>query len=140
MAFDLEDLKLAFRLHVARLVIEDDLVTTTNEAEWLADAFPLELLLERGFVDAAGVATDRFHDAAVAALDELPSRLGLEAKHALLADAWSAAVIDGELHVGEGSVVLMAARLLGLSDEQFDTFLAGRQHAAGVTAALLDED
>jgi hypothetical protein len=140
MPFDDDDLELAFQLHVSTLLVEADLVTTDDEAAFLARHFPVDLLRERGFADAAGARTERFHDAAVEALATLPGKLDRLAKLDLLEACYKLALADGEFRIGEGAVLLMGARLLGLSDAEFDRFLERRGGPAGMTAAVIDRD
>lgn len=137
MAFALDELRLAFQLHVVDLVVQDDQITTDAEAAFLSRAFPAERLQSAGFVDANG-RTARFQEAAVRALDVLPSALDDAEKRDLLERCFAAAMADEVLRIGEASVVLMASRLLGVSDEAFDAFLVEHGEAHGVTVELLD--
>lgn len=136
--FEDDELELAFLLHVADLVTGADQVTTEAERVFLAAAFPNDELAAAGFVDAAGERTPRAADAAVEALAVLPRRLDRPAKHDLLHAAFRLAVVDRTFRIGEGAVLLMASRLLGLPDDDFDAFLAARPEAHGMTVALLD--
>lgn len=140
MAFGDDDLELAFQLHVIDLLTEADLTTTSSEQVLVDRWFPRETLQSRGFVDAQGARTPQFEQAAVEALETLPSRLDTARKLGLLGACYRIAVVDREFRIGEGTVLLMAARLLGLSDEDFDGFLATRAAATGMSAAMLDRD
>ncbi len=135
----LEDLELAFLVHVVDLVVRADDVTTEAEASFVARAFPEAQLRERGFVDETGARTARLQEAAVEALTVLPRELSMGAKHALLHKAFDAAVADDVFRLGEGSLVLMASRLLGVTDDAFERFLASRREASGVTVDMLDD-
>lgn len=142
--YDDDDLELAFQLHVADLVIAADLVTTSSEAAFVDRHFPRSLLEERGFVDpVTGARTPAFDDAAVEALSVLATRRTRAEKLDLLEACYKIAVVDRSFRLGEGAVVLMAARLLGLSDDDFDGFIADHARAAGgpspMTAAMLDD-
>lgn len=137
MPYDDDDLELAFQLHVADLLVEADLVATEDEKALVERYFPLAVLRDRGFADETGARTPAFDDAAVEAMAVLPGRLERIAKLDLLEACYRLAVVDREFRIGEGSVLLMAARLLGLSDADFDGFLE-RKGSAGMTAALLD--
>ncbi len=140
MAFDDEDLRIAFQLHVMDLLAQADLVTTEAERAYVERRLPLAMLVERGFSEASGERTGRLAEAAVEALDVLPKRLSMPDKLALLEDCYQLAVTDRSLGMGEGSVLLMASRLLGLPDAAFDDFVDRRGGPPGVTAALLDRD
>lgn len=139
MAFDLEELQLAFQLHVIDLVVQDDAVTSDAEAAFLARMFPEAVLHTRGFFDEGG-RTERFQEAAVQALDVLPQVLTEAQKHELLERCFEAAMVDDELRLGEASVVLMASRLLGIPDQAFEAMLGKHRQADGLSVALLDRD
>ena len=140
MAFEEEDLELAFQLHVIGLLCGADLVTTFPEEELVERWFPRAMLESRGFARPDGTHTARLHDAAVEALATLPGRLDEARKLELLEACFRIAVADREFRFGEGTVLLMAARLLGLSDGVFDGFLKGRPNTMGMTAAAIDRD
>lgn len=140
MAFDDDDLELAFQLHVVDLVIEADLVTSEDEAAFVARFFAPSLLAERGFVDAHGARTPKFDDAAVEALRVLPTARTHAEKVDLLEAIFRIAVVDRTFRLGEGGIVLMAARLLGLTDAEFDAFLQAHPESEGMTASMLDAD
>lgn len=132
-------LRLAFQLYAVDLVVDADDITTKAEAAFRDRLFPDATLRQHGFVDADGRRTPRFQEAAVRALDVLPRQLTELQKQELVARVFDAAVVDDEFRLGEGSVVLMAARLLGIDDESLDSYLARRQESRGVTVAMLDE-
>jgi hypothetical protein len=136
--FEDDDLELAFQLHVFDEVIAADAVQTEREKEFLDLCFPSEVLRTAGFVDEAGARTPRFQAATAEALATLPGRLSLAAKLDLLEAIFRLAVVDRTFRIGEGTVLLQAARALGLSDEDFDRFLSRRPAAMGMSAELLD--
>jgi hypothetical protein len=138
--FDDDDLELAFQLHVAGLLVQADLVTSVPEQEFLARHFPSDLLAQHGFADPAGNRTQRLDDAAVEALSVLPGKLDRFAKLDLLEACYKLAIVDDEFRMGEGAVLLMAARLLGLTDEEFDHFVERRGGPPGMKAAQIDRD
>lgn len=135
-----DDLELAFQLHVAGLLAEADLVTSVPEQEFMARHFPTDLLVQHGFADASGERTQRFHDAAVEALSVLPGKLDRHAKLDLLEACYKLAIADFEFRIGEGAVLLMAARLLGLSDADFDAFVERRGGPPGMKASVIDRE
>ncbi len=139
MAFELEELQLAFQLYVVDLVVQDDAVTSDAEAAFLASVFPEAKLHVRGFFDEGG-RTERFQEAAVAALDVLPKVLSDAQKRALLERCFEAATVDDDLRRGEAGVVLMASRLLGISDEIFETMLSAHRSTDSLSVELLDRE
>lgn len=140
MGFDDDDLRIAFQLHVMDLLAQADLVTTDAEREYLERRLPLAMLVDRGFSLPDGARTERLEDAAVEALNALPKRLSVADKLALLEDCYQLAVADRTFGMGEGGVLLMAARLLGMADSAFDEFVDRRGGPPGMTAAQLDRD
>jgi uncharacterized tellurite resistance protein B-like protein len=140
VATDPEDLELAFQLHVVDLVTGADLATSERERAFVERSFPADELRARGFLDDSGARTQKALDTAVEALSVLPTTLDKAAKHDLLEACYRLAVVDRELRIGEGSVLLMASRLLGLPDEDFDAFLERHPEAVGMSAAFLDRE
>lgn len=138
MGFEQEELELAFQLHVMDMVVQADLVTTDAEREHLERSFPLDMLVERGFSHPDGTRTDRLQDAAVEALEVLPRVLNGDGKLALLEACYRLAISDDSFGLGEGGVLLMAARLLGIPDATFDDFVDRRGAPPGMTAAQID--
>ena len=136
MAFDDEDLELAFQLHVIEELLDSDFGTTALENQLVERWFPLEIRRSRGMVDDTGP-TARYREAVEAAHARLPTRLDHARKLELLGCCYRIAVADREFRLGEGAVLLAAARALGLGDDDFDAFLHGRPGATGMTAAAL---
>ena len=137
---DEEDLELAFQLHVMNQLAEADLNRSEDEDAFLERHFPLQDLIAAGFRTTDGAWTPAFDDAAVRALEVLPKSLGEPAKLDLLEACYKLAVADGEFRLGDGAVILMAARLLGLADAVFDRFVERRGGPPGMTAAMLDRE
>jgi uncharacterized tellurite resistance protein B-like protein len=135
---DEKSLVLALKLHLVDRVVGADLLESSGEHASLARCFPPGTLQEAGLVDSAGVRTERYQRALAQALVELPRRLGHEAKLDLLHTVVRIAVADRAFRLGEGEVVLWAARLLGLSDDEFDAFMASYPEATGMRASILD--
>lgn len=138
--YGLDDLKLAFSLHVVDLIVAADDKLTKAELAFLEERFPQSALAERGFVDSDGVRTDAYHEAAVDALDRLPAQLELGDKVELLRVFFAATVADDSFEKAEGNALVDAARLLDMSDEEIDGFLATRDEAGGTRVADLDTD
>jgi uncharacterized tellurite resistance protein B-like protein len=135
---DDEDLELAFQLHVLNQLAEADQNASHQEQAFLERHFPLQDLVAAGFKTADGAWTDAYDEAAVQALAVLPKSLDEAGKLDLLESCYKLAIADGVFKLGEGAVILMAARLLGLSDEAFDRFVERRGGPPGMTAAELD--
>jgi hypothetical protein len=138
--FDDADLELAFQLHVLDELAAADLATTTREQRFIDRYFPTEALVRRGFTDASGGRTPRYHEAVAAAAVTLPARLDDAGRCSLLEACFRLAVSDREFRIGEGVVLLAAARRLGMADHAFDRFLAEHPEATGMSAAMLDAD
>jgi uncharacterized tellurite resistance protein B-like protein len=135
---DERSLVLALQLHLVDRVVGADLLESSGEHASLERHFPRATLQEAGLVDTRGVRTERFQRALAQALTELPHRLGHEAKLDLLHSIVRIAVADRAFRLGEGEVVLWAARLLGLSDDEFDAFMASYPEATGMSAAAIE--
>ena len=114
--YGLDDLKLAFSLHVVDQIVAADAQLTKAELKFLDDQFPKKRLLDRGFCDDDGVRTDAYHEAAMDALDRLPTELDSTAKVDLLQVFLAATVADDTFEMAEGNALVDAARLLDLSD------------------------
>jgi uncharacterized tellurite resistance protein B-like protein len=136
--YGLDDLKLAFSLHVVDQIVAADDRLTEAELAFLSSRFPNSVLVERGFATPDGVRTEAYHDAAVDALDRLPTELDLEAKLELLSVFFAASVADASFELAEGNQLLNAARLLDLDDDDIDAFLASRPETGGTSVAELD--
>jgi uncharacterized tellurite resistance protein B-like protein len=135
---DDEDMELAFQLHVLTQLAEADQHTSADERAFLDRHFPLQDLVAAGFRTADGAWTDAYDEAAVRALEVLPKTLSEPAKLDLLEACYKLAIADGAFKLGEGAVILMASRLLGLPDAAFDRFVERRGGPPGMTAAELD--
>lgn len=124
MGFSNDELELAFSLHVAGLIVAADDQVTRAEQDFLARAFPAELLEASGFLTEAGTRTDRYHEAAMEALDALPSALDAAAKLALLMVLVEAVKADGDVGLDEARALVDGGRLLELDDETIDALLS----------------
>jgi uncharacterized tellurite resistance protein B-like protein len=117
--FTTDELKLAFTYHISNQILESDGVVAPGEAAFLQAFFPAELFEASAFVDAEGRYTPRWQDALGEALLELPVRLDVDERLDLLETFYRAAISDGEQHYVEGTILVRAARLLGLKPSQF---------------------
>ncbi|MCB9679173.1 MAG: hypothetical protein H6737_28985 [Alphaproteobacteria bacterium] len=136
--YGIDDLKLAFSLHVVDQIVAADDQLTKAELAFLDARFPQSVLHERGFVDEDGVRTEAYHDAAMDALERLPVELDKASKLELLSMFFAATVADAQFELAEGGVLVDAARLLDLSDDDIDGFLEGRAEAGATRVANLD--
>ena len=137
---DSEHLLLAFRLHVAELIVGADSDVHPHEVAHLKFFFPRETLLDAGFIDADGERTDAYADAAMAALETLPDALNVPQKVKLLEELMGAVLADGAFDPAEGTALVQAARLLELDDELIQAFLDAHIALDGVKLADLEED
>lgn len=135
-----ELLLLAFRLHVAELIVGADSDVHPYEAEHLRFFFPRERLVEVGFVDAEGERTERYHEAAMEALERLPGALQVPEKVKILEELMGAVLADGDFDPKEGTALVNGARLLGLDDELIQVFLDSHIALDGVKLADLEDD
>ena len=138
--FALEDLKLAFSLHVVDLIIAADDKIDLAELAFVEEHFPRSTLVARGFSSEDGVRSDAYHDAAMQALELLPDALSVPDKQALLQVFLGASVVDGSLALAEGSAVLDGARLLGLEDDKIQALLDSHAVAGGTRVEDFDSD
>lgn len=122
---DLRRLQVAFAFHMTREVLEVDSVVHPQEVRFLERAFPEETLRELGFVDADGRPTPALAEAAEAALLELPERLTLGEKLALLESLVEASAADGQLAAEEADALAAAARMLGIPADSWADHVAG---------------
>lgn len=136
---DLDRLTLAFRLHVAEMIVGADAQIHPHEAAHLKYLFPDEVLKAEGFIDASGERTDAYDDAAMKALDVLPGALDDAAKIALLTEFMNAVLADGEFERDEGVALVGAARLLELSEPLIQDFLDTNIALEGITVDELDD-
>lgn len=132
MPDDLQRLQLAFAYHMIEQVIGSDAALDGEEAAYLAEVFPLELLARLGFVDGSGARTAAFDEARDLALVELPDRLTLGEKLGLVELLVGAAAADGLLTAQEVDALSAAARMLGVGDAAWAEHLDGLLRGGGV--------
>ena len=137
--FNLDDLKLAFCMHMVDQIVAADDTLSPDELAFFEQKFPSSMLQERGFVGPDGVRTNAWHLAAMDALDRLPTELSEPEKVDLLSVFFAATVADDQFELSEGNLLLAGARLLDLDDAVVDAFLASRSEAGGVTVQDLDD-
>lgn len=118
-AFTVDELKLAFSYHIVNQILNSDGELVPAEAAFMRRAFPSRLFQQSGFVDEDGRYTQRWQDALGEALLELPVQLTVDQRLGILETFYQAAMADAELQYIEGTILVRAARLLGLRAEQF---------------------
>ncbi len=116
----LEELKLAFGYHFARLVVETDGSIGEDEHRFLDTLFWREKLVAAGLITAAGEVTLDFADRVREAITVLPVRASEAERLDVLTLILRATLSDGRFEWGEGTVVNKAAELLGLSNQAVD--------------------
>jgi uncharacterized tellurite resistance protein B-like protein len=136
--FGVDDLKLAFCMHMVDQIVSADDELSSEELTFLDKRFPASLQRARGFLDDQGDRTDTWHEAAMEALDRLPTELDHAQKLELLDLFVDATVADAKFETTEGSLLVDAARLLDLDDAAIDAFLAGRSEVGGAKVSDLD--
>ena len=119
----LATLQLAFTRHVLDLLAQSDGRVVAAESAYVAKAAPDDALLAAGLVDEFGARTVRFEEARQEALERLPVELPLDERLSLLEVFFELTVVDGDLDRGEGSMLFAAAKLLGITPQQFDRHL-----------------
>lgn len=136
--YGIDDLKLAFCMHMVDQIVAADDQLSEAELAFLAEKFPPSMLVERGFQAPDGTRTDAWQEAAMDALERLPTELSEAEKLDLLAVFLEATVADDEFAREEGNVLVDGARLLDLDDAVIDKFLASRRETGGATVQDLD--
>lgn len=117
--FTLSELKTAFELRVVHMVMTADEVVHAEELEFLESVFPPEDLDVHGFLDRADNRfTRRFGKAIAAAPEALSQWLSTDEKLDMLRLFFRASDVDGEVDPRELSVIVQAARMLGLGQEE----------------------
>jgi hypothetical protein len=132
---DLQRLQLAFAYHMIEQVIGSDAELDAEELTYLAEVFPPDLLIRLEFLDGAGARTAAFDEARDLALVELPERLTLGEKLALVELLVGAAASDGVLTAQEVDALSAAARMLAVPDVAWEGHLDALLSAGGIRRA-----
>lgn len=132
MADDLERWKTAFAMFIAKLVVDADGIVDFGELKLMAQVFPDAHLQALGFLDEDGGTTPAFKDAYLEAMRELPNRLSLDEKLALVTVFHRASMADGELLQAELLVMREAAEVLGIPVGVLSRHLDGLKSIATV--------
>lgn len=121
---DIDRLKLAFAVSLAKAVVDADERTDYAEFKLFGQLFPRHLLEEHGFVDADGMFTEALAEAWLEARQVLPGALSEEDKLDVLALFQGVSLADDEVDARERDVVEEAAELLGVSIDAVSRHLA----------------
>ncbi len=113
-----ERMRLAFAMHFCDRVVRADGVVHADEAEFVANVFPPDLVKRLG-LDAEGTRAEHLR----AALEVLPQRLGHHDKLGLVGLLFSACYSDGTLDAREMRVLKDAGEALGLTKEHVVKYL-----------------
>lgn len=124
MAYSLDELKLAFSLHVSRQIVASDDEVTVEERAFLERTFPREKLEGSRFLGQDGTRTERYHEAAMEALEQLPGALDVPAKLGLLMVLVEAVKADGQVDLDEARALVDGGRLLELDEETLQVLLS----------------
>jgi uncharacterized tellurite resistance protein B-like protein len=136
----LDRLKLAFAYDVARKIVGADQSIELSEVAFLEASFPWRLLADLGYVGADGKATVAFEAAVAEARKVLPAELGSEDKLALVSLFLEASVADGQFQAEEGTVIVQAARDLGVQSSAFFNHIGTRAHVGTIDLPEPTED
>ena len=111
-------MRLAFAMHFCDRVVRADGVVHVEEAEFVANVFPADLVRRLG-LDAEATRAEHLR----AALEVLPQRLGHHDKLGLVGLLFSACYSDGTLDAREMRVLKEAGEALGLTKEHVVKYL-----------------
>ncbi|MEN0061661.1 MAG: TerB family tellurite resistance protein [Myxococcota bacterium] len=128
---DLELLKLVFSRHFLLKLARVDAKLLVEERQMLDEVCPPATLQEHGLMAADGTLTAAWVDQLETARRELPARLPMAEKLAMITRFVDMAVIDGDLHHDEGTVLLEAATELDVDPETFNAHLDGLTDQVG---------
>ena len=132
MADALERWKIAFAVFIAKLIVDADGIVDFSELKLLSQAFPDDALRELGFLDAQGGFTPAYKEAYTEAIRELPNRLTLDDKLALISIFHKTSMADGELLQAELLIMREAAEILGIPLAVLSRHLEGLKSIATI--------
>ena len=116
-------LRIAFSVHVTKMIIEADGVIDYGEMQLLGRLYPSAMLEACGFMNDRGGFTEVFDTYRRRALDELPGSLAESEKLTILTSFYETTVADGALDPNEVTVLQEAADLLGVSRRRLQLHL-----------------
>lgn len=121
----IEQLQIAFAVHVARAIVAADGILDIDEVKLLMMVFPDELMRTCRFLGPDTELTEAFHRAHVEAMRVLPKILDKDQKLELITLFHRTCVVDGELHPKEITVLKQSAKALQLEAEVFSAHVKG---------------
>lgn len=121
----LEQLQIAFAVHIAREIVAADGILDIDEMNLLVMVFPDRLMRACRFVGPDTRLTEAFHRAHVEAMRVLPQVLDTDQKLELVTLFHRTCVVDGELHPAELAVLSGAAGALELDPLRLKAHLRG---------------
>jgi hypothetical protein len=116
-------LRMAFARHVLQELSHGKPSPSPAELHLMEQLCPLEDLRKAGLVDDRGQFGPTWIEARAQALERLPRELSHPDKLDLLKSFFELTVVDGQLEREEGTILLGAATLLGISSGEFDALL-----------------
>jgi uncharacterized tellurite resistance protein B-like protein len=116
-------LKLAFLRHLLGEIARADQQVLPEEEALIDRLCPPDQLRRAGLIDALGEPTELGRAASVRALAELPTTLSEAEKLGVLGQLVELCVVDGHIDLEEGSLLVVASRLLGIPGDRFDAHL-----------------
>ena len=119
---DVETMKLVFLRHVLEDMARADNVLTPDELAMIDRLCPPAQMREAGLLDDKDQLTPLGTELRNRAIDELPRVLPLEDRLAMVTSLVELAIVDGQLDRNEGSLLYLAATLLGV-ETVFDDHL-----------------
>lgn len=138
---DPEALEIAFAWRLLEELARADGVVTREEEALSARLCPPAVLAAAGLVGADGQPTALGRAARARAPDALRVRLALPDKLRILGQLFELCVVDGQLDREEGSMLLVAAGLLGVRPWELDAHLDTlTDHVGAVDADALEPE
>lgn len=121
----IEQLEIAFSVHVAREIVAADGILDIDEMKLLMMVFPDRLMRNCRFVGPDTRLTEAYHRAHVEAVRVLPKVLDTQQRLDLITLFHRTCVVDGELHPKELTVMRAAARVLEVDPTLLKIHLKG---------------
>jgi uncharacterized tellurite resistance protein B-like protein len=121
--YDVSSLVLVFTRHILGEISRADSVVKPHERLLIERICPTSRLVAYGFVTALGEPTEAFSAARQEALHRLPLELSDAQKLEICTQLLELCVIDGDFDRTEGSLLVLAASLLGVSSSTFHRHL-----------------
>lgn len=138
---DLDTLVLVFSRHLLDDLARADGELRDDERAMVEALAPTSRLRAAGLVDDEGRYTAAWHAARTEALERLADELPRDDKLALLTRLVELSIVDGDIDRDEGSLLVLAATLLGLPPSTLDGVLdALTEHVGDLDSELLESE